>query len=327
MIKALRAYSLRFTRWIIRRLDAIAIPFLDSMSLWQVIRFFYEAIIEGSVSSRASSIAYSFFLAIFPGILFFFTLIPYIPIPNLQGEVFRLLQDVLPPTSYDATYSTIADVLSNKNSGLLSFGFVAALLFATNGTSSLLANFGQTVHRIESPNFWKVYLYSLILTVIFSLVFIVGVAAIILTHNVTDFMVEKNWIKEATGELLQNFRWLVLLSVLLLSICSLYYLSPIRQRQWSFFSIGAILATTLIVLSSWLFGYYVDNFSQYNKLYGSIGTLMVIMLWIYINAFVLIIGFELNMSIAAARRAHGIEFPDPSRTLRGRLGLLPKSKS
>jgi membrane protein len=294
------------------------------MSLWQIIRFFYEAIWAGNVSMRASSIAYSFFLAIFPGILFFFTLIPYIPIPNLQGEVFRLLQDVLPPTSYEATYSTIADVLSNRNSGLLSFGFVAALLFATNGTSSLLANFGQTVHRIESPNFWKVYLYSLILTVIFSLVFIVGVAAIILTQSVTDFMVEKEWIRPATGILLQNSRWLLLLSILLLSICSLYYISPIRQRQWSFFSIGALLSTALIVLTSWLFGYYVDNFSQYNKLYGSIGTLMVIMLWIYINAFVLIIGFELNMSIAAAQRAHGVDFNDRSRTIRGRLKLISK---
>ena len=295
----------------IRWLDRIEIPFLDGMSVWRVVRFFFEAIVEGSVGSRASSIAYSFFLAIFPGILFFFTLIPYIPVPNLQAEIFRLLQDVMPPTSYEVAYSTIADVLSNRNSGLLSFGFFAALIFATNGTSSLLANFGQTVHSIESPNFWKVYLYSLLLTVVFSLVFIIGVVAIVLTHSVTDFMVEKEWITAGTGALLQNIRWIMLLFILLMSICFLFYISPIRAKQWGFISIGAIFSTALIVLSSWLFGYYVDNFSQYNKLYGSIGTLMVIMLWIYINAFVLIIGFELNMSIAAARRINEKVFPHP----------------
>ena len=153
---------------------------------------FYEAIWEGSISARASSIAYSFFLAIFPGILFFFTLIPYFLIPNLQAEVFRLLRDVLPPQSYDAAYTTIADVLNNKNSGLLSFGFFAALLFATNGTSSLLSNFGQTIHRKESVEFWKLYLYSLLLTIIFSAVFITGIMSIVMTQSVTDFMVSRD---------------------------------------------------------------------------------------------------------------------------------------
>jgi membrane protein len=273
------------------------------MNLRSILRFFYEAIWEGSISARASSIAYSFFLAIFPGILFFFTLIPYFPIPNLQTEVFRLLRDVLPPQSYDAAYTTIADVLNNKNSGLLSFGFFAALLFATNGTSSLLSNFGQTIHRKESVEFWKLYLYSLLLTIIFSAVFFTGIISIVMTQSVTDFMVSKDWIQQTNADFLQNTRWLFLLGTLLFSVSALYFFSPLRKKQWGFFSIGAIFATALIIASSSGFSYYVDNFSQYNRLYGSIGTLMVIMLWIYINAFVLIIGFELNMSVAVAEGA------------------------
>ena len=284
-------------------METIRIPFLEGMNLRSILRFFYEAIWEGSISARASSIAYSFFLAIFPGILFFFTLIPYFPIPNLQTEVFRLLRDVLPPQSYDAAYTTIADVLNNKNSGLLSFGFFAALLFATNGTSSLLSNFGQTIHRKESVEFWKLYLYSLLLTIIFSAVFFTGIISIVMTQSVTDFMVSKDWIQQANADFLQKTRWLFLLGTLLFSVSALYFFSPLRKKQWGFFSIGAIFATALIIASSSGFSYYVDNFSQYNRLYGSIGTLMVIMLWIYINAFVLIIGFELNMSVAVAERA------------------------
>ena len=284
-------------------METVRIPFIEGMNLRSILRFFYEAIWEGSISARASSIAYSFFLAIFPGILFFFTLIPYFPIPNLQTEVFRLLRDVLPPQSYDAAYTTIADVLNNKNSGLLSFGFFAALLFATNGTSSLLSNFGQTIHRKESVEFWRLYLYSLLLTIIFSAVFIAGIISIVMTQSVTDFMVGKDWIQQANADLLQNTRWLVLLGTLLLSVSALYFFSPMRKGQWGFFSVGALFATALIIASSSGFSYYVDNFSQYNRLYGSIGTLMVIMLWIYINAFVLIIGFELNMSVAVADRS------------------------
>lgn len=284
-------------------METVRIPFIEGMNLRSILRFFYEAIWEGSISARASSIAYSFFLAIFPGILFFFTLIPYFPIPNLQTEVFRLLRDVLPPQSYDAAYTTIADVLNNKNSGLLSFGFFAALLFATNGTSSLLSNFGQTIHRKESVEFWRLYLYSLLLTIIFSAVFIAGIISIVMTQSVTDFMVGKDWIQQANADLLQNTRWMVLLGTLLLSVSALYFFSPMRKGQWGFFSVGALFATALIIASSSGFSYYVDNFSQYNRLYGSIGTLMVIMLWIYINAFVLIIGFELNMSVAVADRS------------------------
>ena len=284
-------------------METVRIPFIEGMNLRSILRFFYEAIWEGSISARASSIAYSFFLAIFPGILFFFTLIPYFPIPNLQTEVFSLLRDVLPPQSYDAAYTTIADVLNNKNSGLLSFGFFAALLFATNGTSSLLSNFGQTIHRKESVEFWRLYLYSLLLTIIFSAVFIAGIISIVMTQSVTDFMVGKDWIQQANADLLQNTRWMVLLGTLLLSVSALYFFSPMRKGQWGFFSVGALFATALIIASSSGFSYYVDNFSQYNRLYGSIGTLMVIMLWIYINAFVLIIGFELNMSVAVADRS------------------------
>jgi membrane protein len=151
--------------------------------------------------------------------------------------------------------------------------------------------------------FWKLYLYSLLLTIIFSAVFFTGIISIVMTQSVTDFMVSKDWIQQTNADFLQNTRWLFLLGTLLFSVSALYFFSPLRKKQWGFFSIGAIFATALIIASSSGFSYYVDNFSQYNRLYGSIGTLMVIMLWIYINAFVLIIGFELNMSVAVAEGA------------------------
>ncbi len=300
LIKIWRSISISFIRWS----GKVPVPFLEGMTLWEVISVFIKAISEGSLSTRAASLSFSFFMALFPGLLFFFTIIPYIPVENLQEQIFILLKDILPPTSYDAALSTIEDIVSNPNSGLLSFGFIAAMLFATNGTNALLSSFGQTVHNLENVGFWKQYFYSFMLTLVFSVVFVISISALTLSQSVLNYFVAKGWINVDVATLILDSRWVLLLLILLLSTSFLYFLSPLRGKQWGFLSPGAYLATALVIISSWGFGYYVENFSQYNKLYGSIGTLMVILLWIYLNAFVLLIGFELNMSISVAKKKH-----------------------
>jgi membrane protein len=281
--------------------QAVRIPFLDGMSLYSLLKFFFTAIVEGSIGSRASSVAFSFFMALFPGILFLFTLIPYVPIENFQSEVFRLLHEVVPPNSYSVIESTIQDVLLNKNSGLLSFGFIAAMVFATNGTNSLLSNFGMTVYNLDNVKFIQQYISSLLLTVVFSVVFLLSISALVLTNSVTQYLVNEGYIPSALGSFIEESRWILIIGILFVSISTLYYWSPLRKNRWNLFSFGALLATGLMVASSSAFRYYVENFNQYNKLYGSIGTLMIILLWIYLNAFIILIGFELNMSISAAK--------------------------
>jgi membrane protein len=300
ILKIWRSLSISFIRWA----DKVPMPFLDGMTLWEVISVFIKSIFQGSLSSRAASLSFSFFMALFPGLLFFFTIIPYIPVDNLQEQIFILLKDILPPTSYEAALSTIEDIVNNPNSGLLSFGFIAAMLFATNGTNALLSSFGQTVHNLENVSFWKQYIYSFLLTLVFSVVFVISISALTLSESVLNYFVNKGLLNVDVATIILDSRWVLLLLILLLSTSFLYFLSPLRGKQWGFLSPGAYLATLLVIISSWLFGYYVENFSTYNKLYGSIGTLMVILLWIYLNAFVLLIGFELNMSISVAKKRH-----------------------
>ncbi len=287
----------------IRFLSSIPLPLVDGMSLYQLLRFFWKAVSEGRVSTRASSIAFSFFLALFPGTLFLFTLIPYIPIKGFQSELFALLETVLPPTSFQVVETTLLDIVLNKDFNLLSFGFVAALIFATNGTNSLLVNFGQTVYRPVTISFWRQYIRALLLTFVFTAVFFITIGGLILTRSVTGFLMDQGIMSQTVGSLIRSSRNFVLVGSVLLSVGGLFYLSPLRNKQWGYFSLGALLSTVLIVLLSQAFGYYVQNFAQYNRLYGSIGTLMILLLWIYLNAFVLIIGFELNTSVSALRNA------------------------
>ena len=249
----------------------VALPLFEGLSLYDVATFFFKGIAKGRVTNRAASISYSFFLALFPGIIFLFSMIAFFPIHGLEEEIFEIFRRVLPPDTYEATRSTIEDILKNRRPDLLSFGFFFALIFATNGINSLISNFNDTVHQLETRSFWRQQLVAIGLTALLSIMFIL---------------------------------------VVTLLIAFLYNFGPSKNREWRFISPGAILATMLIILSSIGFSYYVSHFSQYNKLYGSIGTLIVILLWIYINALVLIIGFELNASIAFAKTSAKTEKPE-----------------
>jgi membrane protein len=236
-------------------------------------------------------------LALFPGVIFLFTLIPFIPVAGFQSELFKLLRDVLPPNSFDAAYTTITDILTIKRGDLLSVTVLAAFFFATNGTLSLIGNFGQSIHRLNVRGFWSQYLAAFLLTLALSVLLIVGITVLTLSEVYLGEWVGGElglWIAAAT-------RWIVLLGLVLLSISLLFYFGPMRSAPWRFVSPGALLATLLVWLTSYLFGIYVTDFSQYNQLYGSIGTLMIIQLWLYVNAIGLIIGFELNASMAEAK--------------------------
>tara|TARA_R110001592_G_scaffold43005_3_gene139671 strand:- start:97320 stop:98288 length:969 start_codon:yes stop_codon:yes gene_type:complete len=280
----------------------IVLPLFDGLSLYDVTSFFYEGIAEGSVTSRAGSIAYSFFLALFPGIIFFFTLIPFFPVETLEQEIYDIFQRILPPDTYEATFSTIKDVLRNKRGGLLSAGFFLALIFSTNGISAIISNFNQTIHQIESRNFWQQMLVSFGLTIVLSVNFIIGIIVIIFSSDVLNGLLSFFGLEVISAFAVELTRYTLLILQVFIGIVLLYNYGPSGNRAWRFISPGAILATVLIVVSSWGFSFYVANFNQYNKLYGSIGTLMVILLWIYLNALVLIIGFELNASIAGLKR-------------------------
>lgn len=294
-------------RFVLRQTRNIRLPFFDGLSLFEVLRFFFRGIYEGAVTTRASSIAFSFFLALFPGIIFLFTLIPYISVEGFSDQVFVTLSNIMPPDTYEVTKSTIDDILTQKRGDLLSFSFFFALFLATNGTQSLMTNFTNSYHNIGYRNFWMQYLISLGLTIILSLLLLLGILVVILSEDFVEYLIgitSMDFDFLDYSKIYSISRSLVLVSIVLISISLIFYIGPTKRKVWRFISPGSILATTLIVVSSLGFEYYIANFSQYNKLYGSIGTLMVIMLWIYINAIGLILGFELNASTESAKQSN-----------------------
>jgi membrane protein len=296
----LTSKALLLYRFCIVQTRRIKLPFFQGLSLYDVTLFFFKGIYEGAVTMRAASASFSLFLALFPGIIFIFTLIPYIPIEGFQERIFIAIQNVLPSSSYEAAKETIDDILNTKRGNLLSLTFLFTLFFATNGVLSLISSFSHSFHKISYKNFWQQYVSAVFLTITLSLLTIFSIALLTLGEKFFIWLAQNGFLPFDNILFMKMLRIVILILTIQVAISMLYNFGSVKKRQWKFFSPGSILATILIIISSMAFGYYVDNFSQYNKLYGSIGTLMIIMLWIYIKIIGLIIGFELNASIAGA---------------------------
>lgn len=288
-------------------LGRIKPPFFDGLSIWDVLYFFFRGIYEGAISTRAGSVSFSFFLALFPGIIFIFTLIAYLPIDAFQTELYSILGDVLPPSTHEMAFATIDDILTIKRGGLLSVTFAAAALFATNGTLSLVSNLGISSNISDAKKIWWQYLSAFLLTIGLTLLVLIAIVALIFSQGFTGWLADQGYILEYSTSIIYWVRLLILLLTVLIAISLVYNYGPVRSTDWRFISPGSILATVLIILSSNGFGYYVENFSTYNKFYGSIGTLLIMLLWIYINAFGLIIGFELNASVSGAKQGKEVK--------------------
>ncbi len=282
---------------------SLILPGFDGMPLYDVAEFFIKGLKKGAISMRAAAFSYNFFLALFPAIIFFFTIIPYIPISGFQDSLMDLMQSFIPKKAFEAVEETLLDIVKRPRGGLLSIGFVMALYFSTNGIHSLIESFNQTHHSIETRNWLLIRLVSILLVIILSILVVMAIILITLGPIAIDFLSDENIIRDAFGYYLISVgKWMITLVMLFLAFSFLYYLAPARKSRFRFISAGSTLATLLTAATSIGFNYYVNNLSQYNTLYGSIGTLIIVMIWIYFNAMIVLIGFELNVSIQNAKK-------------------------
>jgi membrane protein len=290
--------------YIVKWSKQFVLPGCDGVPLYDVTRFFWSGITKGSIGLRASAFSFNFFLSLFPAIIFFFTIIPYIPIPHFQDTLMKTMQDLIPDMAFKTVESTLTDVIKQPHGGLLSLGFVLAMYFSTNGINSLILAFNQSIHQQETRPWHIQQLVSILLVVIISVIIIIAIGLITIGPPVLRFLVEYGFIKNnITFYIIGFIRWLVIIGMFLFAFSFLYYLAPAGRNKFRFISAGSTLSTILTIAASVAFNYYVNNFSKYNTLYGSIGTLMIIMIWINFNAFVVIIGFELNASIRGAKKS------------------------
>lgn len=276
------------------------------MSLYNVLKILWKKIITFDIDQRAASVSYSFLLAVFPGVIFLFTLIPFVPIDNLNVLIMEFLRDAMPKGIYENTAHTIQDIVSHRRSDILSFGFFFTVFAATNGMMALMRAFNMALQIREKRSYLKARLIALFLTVLLIVVLISAILVLIVGTIIIDFLFDKGLLNENFNfYLLQIVRYGGIFLIFYLGICVIYYFAPAVHKRLRFFNFGALIASVLGILATNLFSYYLANFNSYNKLYGSIGTLIALMVWIYLIALIMILGFEINISVRDALLVHG----------------------
>ncbi|RYU96882.1 YihY/virulence factor BrkB family protein [Emticicia agri] len=279
-----------------------------TVSLYNLLKILWEKIITFDIDQRAASVSYSFLLAVFPGIIFLFTLIPFIPINHLDKLIMDFLEDAMPRGIYENTSLTIQDIVSRKRSDILSFGFFFTVFAATNGMMALMRAFNMALHVKEKRNYLKARLIALFLTVLLIIVMVCAIVILVVGRIIIDFLFGKGLLNENfTFYLFQVVRYGGIFLIFYFGICVIYYFAPAVHKRLKFFNVGAFISSFLGILATNLFSFYLANFNSYNKLYGSIGTLIALMVWLYLIALILILGFEISITVREALTTYKIE--------------------
>jgi len=289
--------------WVIRLVKKIKIPGLHGMSLYDVIEMYVIGIVKGALTSRAGGIAFSFFMALFPFLLFILTLIPYVPIEGFQEDFLFMIEQLLPPNTAESVDGVIKDIINNPYGELLSFGFIASIFLMTNGVNAILGGFEYSYHVKEMRSILRQYFISMAMSIILSLILVLTVAITVYFEIGIQNLIRKGWLEDEVFWI-EKGRFLFFVLLIFISVSFLYKYGTKEVKHKAFFTPGSILTTILTILMFRLFAIYVVKFATYNELYGSIGTLLVLMLFVWINSIILLLGFELNASISWLKKSH-----------------------
>jgi membrane protein len=292
-------------RWLVRLLKSIRLRAFEGMSMFDLIVLYVRGIIRGTLSIRASAIAFSLFMALFPLLIFLITLLPYL-IPyvnigdgNLEEQFLHFLENLLPRASGDYLNEIFVQLSEQKTGGWLSYSFLISIFLMTNGVNAIFGGFESSYHIEFTRNFFKQYAYALMVGLILSILLLLGaittiyfevyVGASLMDLGTSDEP-EVFWIR--TGQAVS----FIVLTYLTTAV--LYYFGTTEGKKARFFSYGALMTTLLILFNSYLFGVYIERFARYNELYGALGGLLILMVYIWLNSNILLLGFELNATLA-----------------------------
>ncbi len=277
-------------------LHKVKFPNLQGSSLYDIIKLYLSGIISGDVTHRASAIAFSFFMALFPFALFLLNLIPFIPLNNFQNDFLIFVSQSVPPNTYDAIEAILKDILNNSYKGLLSSGFLLSIFLMSNGINALLDGFEMSKNISEKRGYFRQYAIAIALSLIIAFLLLLTVATLIFVAVVIHKIeTQSGYVSKIP--LIETSRYLFVFIMILFITSTLYKFGTKESKHISFISYGSVTTTILFVLTSYVFGIYVEKFARYNELYGSIGTLLVMMFYVWLNSILVLLGFELNAFI------------------------------
>lgn len=293
--------STRPATYIVRKSKASSLPGFRGIPLFDVVKFFFGQVKAIGMTERASSIAFNFVMAIPPAIIFMFTLIPYLPISqDFENALYGLIREVIRGEENNSSLiNFLHDFINNPRNELLSLGFILSLLFSSNAVMGMMRSFDKNYIGFRKRSGLQRRLVALWLTLILFAIITISISLLVMQGSVLKKLGVENYLLR---QIIINARWVVIVLLFFYSISFIYRHAPAVHKKWKHVNPGSILATFLMILCTIGFSYWLANFSNYNEIYGSIGTILILMLLIYFNSLVLLIGFELNVSISSLKK-------------------------
>jgi len=288
-------------RVIINKSKETSLPGFRSIPIYDVVKFFIGQVKTIGMTERASAIAYNFFMAIPPAIIFLFTLIPFLPISQqFEQELYGLIRDVIPgEKDNQVLINFLQDFINNPRTGLLSLGFVLSMFFSSNAIMGIMRSFDKNYIGFRKRTDLQKRGAALKITLV---LFIIVFACILLLIGRGAVLKLLGIESAVLRNIILNARWLVIILLFFACISYIYRHAPAVHKKWRLINPGSILATFLMLLLTLLFSWWVGRFGSYNQIYGSLGTVLILMVLIFINSLILLIGFELNVSINSLKK-------------------------
>jgi len=270
-------------------------------SLFDTLKFFWTGANKGRLLTRAAAISFKILMAMAPTAILLFTLIPYIPIDNFQANLIKSIEELLPKSTFELVDDTLTDLIAHKHETFLSISFVLGVYYASNSIMAIFEGFSHSYYVQQRLHPLKSRITAILLVFFLPIFMIPPFLVITFSEIALDFALSHGWIKENIDLFLVFvIKWLTVLAFFNLSISVLYYFGNPRRSRFSFYSPGSIVATLAFILVSQGFAYYVNNFGNYNRFYGSLGTIIVLLIWTEFNSIIILIGYELNASLQKA---------------------------
>lgn len=270
---------------------------IRGVSFKQFLHDLNQEISDDNVFNGAAALGYYLTLAIFPAMILLMSLIPYLPIERVDEAIMDLLGQALPPEAYDMVAGVVSEVTGERRGGLLSFGLLGTLWAASTGMYAIMQQLNITYDVKEERSFLRARATALLLSLMFALLVIGAFSLIVLGGVIQDWMGTRFGFSGALLAFFSVFRWVVIVLALLLGFAMIYRYAPNVEQKFRFVTPGSVLGVTLLILVSLGFAIYTSNFADYSATYGSIGAVIILMLWLYIAGLVILVGSEINALI------------------------------
>ena len=264
------------------------------VSALQFLKELYREASDDNIFDGAAALGFYLMLAIFPAVIFVMALIPYLPIGQVDRAIMDLLRQALPPSAADMFTGVVAEVTSKQSGGLLSFGLIGALWATSSGMYAVMQQLNTTYDVHEGRSFLRARLIAVGLSLLFAVLVLGGFSLIVLGGQIQAWLGERFGMSDELLIFFATFRWVVIVLGLLLAFALIYYLAPDVKQRFKYITPGSVLGVILLMTASLGFAWYAQNFGNYSKTYGSVGAVIVLMLWLYIAGLTILVGSEIN---------------------------------